>query len=114
MPGLPLAMPLLAMIEFSCQAIDALLLCCCRRGMASDREVAAHFRLVVERRAIEARDNAALVHHVAALRHGTNHVEILLDQDDCDAGGAVELDHVAGDVLDDIRLDAFGWLVEQN
>src|SRR6266851_6482487 len=114
MPRLPLATPLLAMIEFSCQAIDALLLCCYRRGMASDREVSAHFRLVIERRSIERRDDAALVHHVAALRHGTDYVEILLDQDDGHTGRAVELDHVARDVLDDVRLDAFGRLIEQN
>src|SRR5256886_12469189 len=114
MPRFPLATPLLAMIEFSCQAIDALLLCCYRRGMASDREVAAHFRLVVKRRAVEAGDDAALVHHVAALRHGADHVEILLDQDDGYTGPAVKLDHVACDVLDDVRLDAFGRLIEQN
>src|SRR5258708_25567462 len=82
--------------------------------MASDREVAARFGLVVERGPVEACDDPALVHHVAALRHGADHVEILLDQDDSHAGLAVELDHVARDVLDDIRLDAFGGLIEQN
>src|SRR5260370_25980954 len=106
MPGLPLATPLRVMIEFSCQAIDGLPFSCCRCGSVSDREVAAHFGLVVERRTVEARDDAALVHHVAALRHGADHVEILLDQDDGPAGRAVELDPIARAVLADIRLDA--------
>src|ERR1700736_411798 len=65
------------MIEFSCQAIDGFPFSCCRYGSVSDREVAAHFGLIIDRRTVEARAHAALV-------------------------------------LDDIRLDTFGWLVEQN
>ena len=82
--------------------------------MASDREVAAHFRLVVKCRAIERRDDAALVHHVAALRHGADHVEVLLDDDDRHVGLAIEIDDGAGDVLHDRRLNALRRFVEQN
>src|SRR6266481_1408358 len=118
MSGLPLATPLRAMMEFSCQAIDVLLgwwrLNWWLRGIASNREVAAHFGDVVELCAIETCDDAALVHHIAALRHGADHVEILLDQNDGHAGLIVELDHDARDVLDDARLNAFGRLIEQN
>ena len=40
---------------------------------------------VVQLMRIELRDDAALVHHVAALRDGPDQVEVLLDEDDGDA-----------------------------
>src|SRR3954471_5997350 len=111
-PRLPLATPLRAMIELSCQAIAALLRC----GVYLDlnRKMTAHFGLVVERLARKARSDAALVHDVATLRHRPDHIEILLDQDDGHASLAVELDHVAGDILDDVGLDSLRGLVEQD
>src|ERR1700757_576952 len=111
MPRSLLATPLRAMIEFFSHAMGGLL---CYRFGRSHREVASHFHFIVEGAAVEARHDAPLVHDVAALRHGADHVEILLDQDDGHARLAVELDHVAGDVLHDIRLNALGRLIEQN
>ncbi len=47
-------------------------------------------------------------------RHGADHVEILLDENDGDVGLAIKVDDGAGDILDNRWLDAFRWLVEQD
>jgi hypothetical protein len=47
----------------------------------------------------------ALVHDVATLRHGADHLEIPLNH-----GLAIEIDNGAGGVLHDRRLDAFRGL----
>ena len=56
---------------------------------------------------------AALVHHIAALGHRHDHVEVLLDEQDGGAELLVDLQHDPRDILDDGGLNAFRWLVEQ-
>src|SRR5882757_3130299 len=83
-------------------------------GCHSDGEMPAYDVAIVEIRRGQRGDDPPLVHDVAALRHGADHVEILLDHDDGDVGAPVEVDDGAGDILHDRRLDAFGGFVEQD
>src|SRR5262245_4257355 len=57
-------------------------------------------------------DNAAILHHVVAIRNRRSEAKILLDQED---GETLLFEHADGlaDLLDDNRRKAFGRLVEQ-
>jgi hypothetical protein len=73
----------------------------------------SHDFAIVQVRRRQRRDDPALVHDVAALRHGTDHVEILLDENDGSIGSSIQIDNGTGDVLHDRRLNSFGRLVEK-
>ena len=85
----------------------------CKLLCVSDCEIAADDFAVVEHGGRQLGDDPPLVHDVAALRHGADHIDILFDKDDGQAGLAVQFDDDARDVLHDRRLNAFGRLVEQ-
>src|SRR3982074_1818304 len=77
-------------------------------------EMPTHDLAIVEIRRRQCGYDTSLVHDIAALSHGTDHVEILLDENDGAVGLAIQVDDGAGDILDNRWLDAFRWLVEQD
>ena len=84
--------PLRAMSDFSSQVM--VIFSSVRLAFpetASDGQIAADDIAVVQRFRRGFRDDAPLVHDVAALRHGADQVEVLLDEDDRDALGAIQL-----------------------
>src|ERR1700694_5068576 len=77
-------------------------------------ETPTHDLAVVKIRRRQSGYDPSLVHDVASLSHGTDHVEILLDENNVDVGLAIQVDDGAGDILHNRWLDAFRWLVEQD
>src|SRR3954453_12464760 len=79
-----------------------------------DREVTAHRLAVVQLFRSHFGDDPALVHDVAVPGHGPDHLQVLLHEHDGDARGAVEFDDDPRDFLDDVRLDALRWFIQQD
>src|SRR3982074_3005892 len=77
-------------------------------------EMPTHDLAIVEIRRRQCGYDTSLVHDIAALSHGTDHVEILLDENNGDVGLAIQVDYGAGDILHNRWLDAFRRLVEQD
>src|SRR5258705_721766 len=93
---------------------DMMMFPSCWLNSCSYREMPAHDLAIVEVCRRQRGDDPSLVHDIAALRHGADHVEILLDENDGDVGLAIKVHDGAGDILDNRRLDAFRWFVEQD
>src|ERR1700716_3639111 len=100
------------MMEVSSHDMVMILLAGCTS--CSYGEMPPHDLAIVEVRRRQCGYDPSLVHDVAALSHGANHVEILLDENNGNVSLAIQVDDGAGDVLHNRRLDAFRWLVEQD
>ena len=57
-------------------------------------------------------DHFTSVHYIKPVAEFANEIEVLLDQHDCHSALDEFVEHDA-DLLDDVGLDAFGWLVEK-
>lgn len=57
-------------------------------------------------------DDPAAIHDVDVVGKLAAEIEILLDEEDGDAGGIAQVADGAADILDDRGLDAFGGLVQ--
>src|SRR6202011_2335777 len=100
------------MMEVSSHDMVMILLAGCTS--CSYGEMPTHDLAIVKIRRCQCGYDTSLVHDIAALSHGTDHVEILLDENNGDVGLAIQVDDGAGDILHNRWLDAFRWLVEQD